>query len=358
MTDQDWGDAERELPSAGDELARLYRRARRHLALTLALTFLATAAVVGYVAHKPRSYQSRIVFRITEGKIESQTALHINRRLREYVAEVVFNNQRLLEIIKANHLYPSLIKRDETLALEMMREDLDVEVWRNYLALPRMYDAAERSARLAITFHGGKKVQVFETVTALGQLILEHERNSRVAQAEVRLHMADEAALTARNLVAQRKQLLAELVRLRQQSPSTAHALELVIEENALARALSRAEALVDKTNTARERAYVRLQLEKRALGLRFELIDGGRVAAEGMSNRLRLLVVAGVMLVLALPLCGMAVGAWDNRIYDADDVLRLGVGVVGTVRRFDGDDAGSLAARQRLQNHDNLERS
>lgn len=358
MIDQDWAEVEREYPGAWRELQRLGRRARIRAWLTLLLTVLITAGVVGYAAHKPRSYGSRIVFRVSEGELSDDSARRSNGKLRELVADVVFNNKRLIEVIKAHHLYPSIMARDETLALELMRDDIEVEVWRNYLALPRTDDDPERSARLAVTFHGRDKHQVFDTVTHLGRLILEHERTSRVAQAELRLHLADGAADAARELVARRKRELTELELERQRTRDPARALQVVIAERDLEKALARAEIMVDKTDAARERAYLRVQLEKNALGMRFELIDAGRVAPEGMSRRLLLSILGVVVFLVALPLCAIAVGAWDDRIYDLEDVRRLGLGAVGAVRRFDGDNAGALAERLRPERHARLEAS
>jgi hypothetical protein len=354
VIDQDWADVEREYPSAWRELKRLGRRARIRGWLTLLLTVLVTAGVVGFAAKKPRWYESRIVFRVTEGEIDTQTAPRTNGRLREYVSEVVFNNKRLLGVIKAHGLYPALMARDETLALDMMREDTEVEVWRNYFALPRSDEA--RSARLAVTFHARDKHQAFDVVTALGNIILEHERQSRIGQAEMGLRLADDAADAARELAARRKRELSTLELERQRARVPERALELVIEERGLEKALARAEIMVDKTDAMRERAYMRLQLEQHALGMRFDLIDAGRVAPEGMSRRLLLLVLGVVVFLLALPLSAIAVGAWDDRIYDTEDVRRLGLGVVGAVRRFDGDEAGSLAERLRAERHARLE--
>ncbi|MGZ3429721.1 MAG: hypothetical protein ACXVCV_23885, partial [Polyangia bacterium] len=44
--------------------------------------------------------------------------------------------------------------------------------------------------------------------------------------------------------------------------------------------------------------------------------------------------------------LCGIGVGSFDSRIYDLEDVRRLGMPTIGAVRHFDGDNAGALIAR------------
>jgi hypothetical protein len=78
----------------------------------------------------------------------------------------------------------------------------------------------------------------------------------------------------------------------------------------------------------------------------RWELTDRGHVAAAALSGA-TLLVATGIFgFVLALLLCAVAVGAFDPRVYELDDVERLGLSTLGAVRSFDGDNAGALAAR------------
>ncbi|HEY2744666.1 MAG TPA: hypothetical protein VGL86_08585 [Polyangia bacterium] len=92
--------------------------------------------------------------------------------------------------------------------------------------------------------------------------------------------------------------------------------------------------------------ARVHAHPPRRALGLRLTLVDGGRRDAR-LAGRAVVAVLAGVFgFLLALPLCAVAVGAFDPRVYDLDDVSRLGMATVGAIRRFEGDNAGALVAR------------
>lgn len=353
--DPDWLDEEAGQPGVWRELKRLGRRAGRRWALTLAVALALTGAVVGLEAHKPRSYESRVVFRITEGDVDAESAPHTNGRLKEYVSDVVFANLKLAALIKKHGLYPSLAARDMTLAIESMRDDIDVDVWRNYFALPHSADDPARSARVSIAFHGRDKQVVYDTVRDLGQLLLEHEQRSRVAQAEVAMRLADDESDAARALVRRRNRELTETELAREHARTPAEALTLLVAAHDLERAVLRAQALVDKADAKREKMYLRLQLEKRALGMRVELIDGGRVAREGLSRKLALLILAIITFVVGLPLSSVAVGAFDDRIYDAEDVRRLGLGVVGAVRHFEGDNAGALSERLRAEGHARL---
>jgi hypothetical protein len=63
--------------------------------------------------------------------------------------------------------------------------------------------------------------------------------------------------------------------------------------------------------------------------------------------DRLPLVLLAGVAaFLLALPLCALGVAAFDPRVYDLDDVRRLGMATLGALRGFPGDNAGALVAR------------
>jgi hypothetical protein len=77
----------------------------------------------------------------------------------------------------------------------------------------------------------------------------------------------------------------------------------------------------------------------------RWVLADPGH-ADRGLDRPTRLLAVGLVSFFVGLPLVGLGVGAFDRRIYDADDVRRLGMMTIGTVRGFEGDNAGALVAR------------
>lgn len=343
---RDWVGDEAELPGMWTELKRLGRRARRRWVRTLLFGLVCAALVIGAAARKPRSYASRVAFRVTESELEGATTPRTNGRLRDYVATVVFSNSHLLQVIKEHGLYAALMARDPSLAVESMRDDIDVEVWRNYFALPRTADDPARSARLAITFHSNDAQKAFEVVQHLGRLVAESEQKSRVAQAETALRLADDQVETTEKLVSQRRRDIIQKQLERDRARTPAEGLQLLIEQRILEKALPRAEQLLAQVETRREQLYMRAQLEKHALGLKWEMIDPGRVEPKGISKRALLTWLGVIAFVLALPLCGIGVGAFDPRVYDLADVRRLGLPTVGAVRHFDGDNAGALVER------------
>ena len=337
--------------TARDRSDRVFAIALR----TLGFGLLCAGLVIGAGARKPRSYASRVAFRVTESQLEVGTTPHTNERLRDYVASVVFSNSHLLSIIKQHDLYPALMKRDPSLAVDSMRDDIDVEVWRNYFALPRTADDPARSARLAITYHGNDAQKVFDTVTDLGKLVAESEQRSRVVQAEAALRLADDQVETTQALVEQRRRQIIEKQHERDLARAPEVALDLLIQQRILEKALPRAEALLAEVEARREHLYMRAQLEKHALGLRWEMIDPGRIEPKGMSRRTLLTWLGIIAFVLALPLCAIGVGAFDPHVYDLGDVRRLGLPTVGAVRHFAGDNAGALVDRLRDERHDRI---
>jgi hypothetical protein len=210
---RDWLADEQAERGWGRELARLFRRARRRWLRVVGYALVCVALATGAAARRPRSYSSRVVFRV---------AGSADRSLRDYVAGVVFSRARLA-------------------ALGADRGDLDVEL---------------RGGRLAIRYRAAGAQRAYDVAAQLGALVVDSERGHELL------------------------------------------------------------------------------------------LLEPGDVEPPGM-GRVELAIWVGVLaLFAALPLCAVAVGAFDARVYDLDDIRRLGLSTVGTVRPFDGDNAGALAAR------------
>lgn len=334
-----------------DELRRLLLRAAARPWLTLALTLLATGAVVAYRARKQQVYESRIAFRVVEGDVDAGSSPSTNGRLREYVADVCFSTSRLLSVIRARGLYPGLTKRDPSLAVEEMRDDLNIEVWRNYF-IEGAAGPEGREARVAISYQGRDPRQVYDVVRDLGHLVTEAEATSRRDEADSALMAADDEVADAKAILekAQSDLVAKQFLRVRAQTP--AQAAQLLVQSIDLEQGMPKLERQLEAAQKRRNRVYMRAQLERKQLGLRFEQTDPGRVAAAGISRKKLLAFVAVAMFFFSLPLAMIAVGAFDDRIYRTIDVQRLGLRALGGMRPFVGDNVGALEERLR---HDPL---
>jgi hypothetical protein len=341
-----WELDERATSGVWTEVRRLARRSRRRPLLTLLATLAVTAAAVGMRSRKPRVFEARVALRVTESDLDADTAPRTVGNLRNYVAEVCFSQSRLAAVIKQFGLYPAQMRRDERQAVEEMRDDIDVEVWRNFFALPRSPDDPGRSARMAITFHGKDRYVVYEVTRALARLVLEEEETSRLAQAEGALTDADERVKQARAMAQERhRQVVVKQMEHASARNGEASA-RLLIETQSLIRLARAADDQVLTTEKARQTLWMRLQLERKQMGLQFELIDAGRVPPPGPSKVFVLTLIAVLVFCFSLPLALLGVGALDERVYEAEDIRRLGLNALGEVQGFGGDNRGALAER------------
>jgi hypothetical protein len=342
-----WDAEERASGGVLDELRRLLLRAAARPWLTLALTLLATAAVVGYRARKQEVFESRIAFRVVEGDMDSTGGPSPNGRLREYVADVCFSTSRLLSIIRARGLYPGLTKRDPSLAVEEMRDDLNIEVWRNYF-IEGAADPEGREARVAISYQGRDPRQVYDVVRDLGALVSEAEESSRRDEADSALSAADAEVADAKAVLEKAQADLVTKQLLRARARSTAETAQLLVQAIDLEQGMPKLERQLEAAQKRRTRIYMRAQIERKQLGLRFEPTERGHVASAGISRRKLLAFVAVAMFFFSLPLAMIAVGAFDDRIYRTIDVQRLGLRPLGAMRPFIGDNVGALDVRLR----------
>jgi hypothetical protein len=57
-------------------------------------------------------------------------------------------------------------------------------------------------------------------------------------------------------------------------------------------------------------------------------------------------MMIAAVIGTFSLVGAALVLGAFDSRVHDADDVIRLGLPVLGHVPGFAGDNVGSMRTR------------
>jgi hypothetical protein len=348
---QGWEHDEVRSGGALAELRRLFQRATARPWRTLLVALALTGAVVGYRARKQRVYESKIVFRVVEGDLDLTTSPRTNGRLREYVADVCFSNSRLASVIRARGLYPGLGKRDMSLALEEMRDDLEVEVWRNYFIEGPRGPGDAREAHVAISYRGRNARDVYTVVRDLGNLIIDESERVREGQANAALQAADQEVIDAKMRLetVQRDLVAKEFLRTRGSVTGDQRA-RLLVQTLGLQEQSLKLERTLEASQRQRQALYLRAQLEKKQLGLRFDLVDPGRVAPAGISQKKLLAIIAVVIFILSLPIAAMAVGAFDDRIYVPSDVARLGLRALGGVHGFDGDNVGALDERLRAE--------
>src|SRR5215510_2386951 len=132
MTGRTWLDDEATVADAFRQAARLFVGGLRRPWLTLGVALGLAALIGGGIAMKKRSYAPKLVLRVIEADRDPKSMPQPKRRLREYVRQALLTSDKLIPLIEHYHLYPSLARKNMRGALESFREDIDVEVYKNY----------------------------------------------------------------------------------------------------------------------------------------------------------------------------------------------------------------------------------
>lgn len=321
----DWEQAEKRLPKVGWELWRLFRRARKRWWAAVLVSLGLAGLLVTYLSLQQPSFRARIVLLLTESTAATEEPAMPLQELRDYITDVVFAKPRLLELIEKHRLYPVLFVRDPLLAVATMRQDLQVDVARNYFLDYRGRHGAPRSARIFISYQAEDPDLAHEVALDLGRLLGEFEAGSRHETATALAKSAQLAVDDARNRLALREDALAELragARTMTSDPVAIARLEGQVTADAL--------DLRDLERRAWETALWR-DIEERRLGFKLEVVAAEAPVRSG--GRGFLLVIGVLALVVLMPLCAMAVSAFDPRIHDLDDARRLGLTPLGYIR-------------------------
>jgi hypothetical protein len=330
------------------ELARLGRRALRRPVLLGLLSILGAAAFVGWRSRAVQSYTARAVLRVTEGDFDPLTSPNTRRKLRSYVLEAALTNPRLLEIIKKHHLYPLLVHDDPNAAVWALRNDMRVDVYMNYFLVERGVDDPPRTARIALSYRGRDPAVAQSVVRELSRIVEENEHLTRQTEAEQVVAVLDQAVdEAARNLSDARRDMVERSIALDRAPKAKAVALRVQIDQ--LGRSIVGLELQLKDAIENKHRFDIRARFEEEQRGIRFDVVDT-RIEESTMvwSSRTVKLAVMGLLgLLLALPMAAIGLGALDSRVYDSDDVGRLGMHSVGIIPAYAGDTIGTLAERR-----------
>jgi hypothetical protein len=344
---KDWTDDEFGWKEVRAELARIRRRVRARWLLTILLALVLTGLVIVRQARRERTYRATVMLRVMEGQFDPDSAPPTSAQLQEYLWEVALSRARLFEVMEEHNLYGSERRIDPLLALDEMRDVLDVKVLRNYFQIERDPDAPPRSARIALSYAHGDPEKALEVTRALANIMAEQEAKTRRESTEVALaSMRDSATTLDSALVAARMEESRLVYELSTGDPAQAPA--RTVRLVSLRRQIQSLEDQKSLANMAVSNLGLRNQVEGRELGLRFEIIDPGRVPKVVIADSTRLALLGCIAFLFLLPVAGTGIAAYDLRIYDADDLKRLGLRPFGHVPPFRGYRQGTLCDRLR----------
>ncbi|HEU4412587.1 MAG TPA: hypothetical protein VFS43_45510 [Polyangiaceae bacterium] len=327
----DWTADEPGFSEAAAETSRLLRRMRVSLRRILIITLALTALTAGYRSLKKRQYAAHVIFRVTEGDLTNDTAPPTRGRLKNYLSDVALVSSRLQRIIEKYDLYPTKRKIDMQLAVEAMRDDIDLDVISNYFSQQRYRDDPPRSARVIVEYSTTDPQLALDVARTLAQTIQDDESTRRREAAELDAEATHRASAGLREQLAQAQTRLTE-AQLELNGSKAAERATLLVELEQLRRTIL---SLQDRLKEASKRQSdfdFRANLENQRLGLRFEVLDANRPPLPLLPVNAELALVTVLAFLLLVPAVGIAIAAFDARVYDVDDLRRLRIPACGHI--------------------------
>ena len=335
------------------EVQRIRRRTQVRPIPVLALALVVTAGITYKVATKPFAVGADVVLALTEGAMAStrQTNDLPVDQLRQYVTSVLLPDAKLIQLIEKYDLYRLRKKLGPQFAIEQLRGNLEVQIWKNSFAY---FDAegqnATRSARIGLTVTDSDADRAFDVARDLASIVIESLANERQKLTDALSHdvamyrdqvntridkLADEISETAVALDVAR----------RREQPEHAGILRLHLA--ALAHDRERAEDQLIQITSSRD--ALAGAIAAAGLDMSLAVVEEHRPERPTRSE-LVLIMIAVVVGTGALVGAALVLGAFDSRVHDADDVTRLGLPVLGHVPGFAGDKVGSMQTRSAVR--------
>ncbi len=352
----DWLEAEATQQTLRNELKRLKRRAKQRKLLVVVLALLGTAAVLYKVSKRRPLYTASIVMRATEGVLVDEESPLAAQGLANYLYSVALSKERLMPLIEKHNLYPQRETFGDLFAIDELRNFLDIEIGSNFFARERDEGDPQRSVGITVHFSDFDPNLAFDVAQDLGTIL-------REAEVERRKNHASKLSAIANSTVSRVQQRLAE------QTEALAKA-DLAIDQPGTGKnaALAVAEAritkkrlLVDLKETTllleavtAEQSYTNLAqaAEGANQALQFEIVDVRRPIIIPGTSMAVYGIVGLFVFVCLLPICAIGLAAMDTKLHHIEDVMRLGMPVVGHVPDFPGAQMGTLRERSRRAKH------
>lgn len=329
------------------ELRRMVLRFRVRPLPALLLAVIVTSGIGYKIIKKPKLYEADVVLALTEGaQFSGKSGIPFDQ-LRAYVTSTLMPDSKLLKLIEDRNLYRLRRTLGPQWAVEQLRDQLEVEIWKNSFVYYDQEDyRARKDARIGLTVVDSDPDQAMTLVRDVASIIIEtHEQQRRMIAAALsgKIAMMREtldkrlSELTA--ILSVKQAALATATQAGDSRLAAALFTELIslahdqqVAEDQLSVILKSPEAMAD-------------QLTAAGLGMRIDIVEERRPERPEQSwlpLALTLMVVGTGALFGAV----LFLGAFDPRVHDTDDVARLGLPVLGHVPGFPGDTVGSLRSR------------
>jgi hypothetical protein len=307
MRTKTWLDSETTVTGAVRQAITLFLRGLSRPLVTFAVGLVLVGAVAAAMLVPRQGYAPKLLLRVEEADRDPTVMPQPKRKLREYVMQALLTSDHLIPLIHQYGLYPSLAKKSMRAALTSFREDIDVDVYQNYFVEVRTRESAPRTARLSVSYRNKDPETAVAVTREIGKLIIERERALRSAESERAESAASSELYAVRQAIAEKQSTIA-IMQTKMQTeaaPDTKRQIELVGLMGTLG-ALERREAEAQKREA---QLLLEAELEKRGIGLSFEIADDAEVPSDAEHRDIAYLSI-GASFLFGLPLVAMAVGS------------------------------------------------
>jgi hypothetical protein len=329
--DREWADNEPRVADAVVQVGDATRRGFARSRLTLATATLA-AAGAGYHAATDRPQAARVVVRVSETAMGGGAALG-RADLRNWLLDGALSSQRLLAVIDEHGLYPGERAWSADAAIQSMREDMTLEVSANWFVVERSVAQQLRSARVAVGYTAADPELAVAVSMSLAQTMIDFELETRRALSRAELAAAERDLTSAQALLDKRESGLANALAARDaRRTSRGSRTRAGVEVSRLADQRRKGNARYDELAARRAELALRVQAEEAELAQRYDIAAIERPIASRLSRWQRAAVAGSAGLALALPLCALALGAFDGRIRNRADLEELGLPMLAHV--------------------------
>ena len=330
-----------------EELQRIRRRTRNKPLPVIALALVATVVLTYKLATRGKHFEAEVVLALTEGTLSAKHSGLPVDNLREFVDGVLIPDGKLKDLIERRNLYPIRKKAGMEYAVEHLREQLDVQIWKNsFVYYDEDAERAEHSARIGLTVTDSDPDRAYELARDIAGIVIASAQEHRQ---KVNTQLAKEIE-TTRNGLTKRLDNLALAAAETESALAKAHKQR----NEDLAQALNLSLGEIDHERKSAEKVLHDIAGSRDALADRIaaaHLDTSIAIVEETRPDRPEHRNFVLTMMAIVVGLCSLfgsalVLGAFDSKIHDVDDVARLDLPVLGHVPGFPGDRVGTLVGR------------
>lgn len=312
MPADDWLDREPGFFAMLVQFGRCVRLGLTKPVRVVLIALAASALTVAAVALLSGNYRPTVVLRVSETDGDPSAMPRPKRQLQQYVQEAVFTSAPLMAVIEKHGLYPSLARKNKRAALQSFREDIEIEVYRNYFVEERTRGEAPRTARMAVRYRAKNPGVALAVTRDLGSVIIEREQQAMREQAgRNAAHAARRVEQLKRALADRRSDIARNRLEITESAAFDARREVNLVSLYGSLESLERELAAAERYRAALDLSAA---LEQKGVGLHFQVVDDGSLPRSLDLSASELGFLGGLIFVLGLPLTALAVGAFSTK--------------------------------------------